>query len=79
MGAGSGGDGGARLDGIVLPKVESADALLAVDSVLATVEAEQGLQSGSLDLPIIETARCGGCGGHCDRGLQNSPLCLWRW
>lgn len=50
---------GPWLDGIVLPKVESADALLAVDSVLATVEAEQGLQSGSLDLlPIIETA-CG--------------------
>jgi citrate lyase subunit beta/citryl-CoA lyase len=45
------------LDGIVVPKIESAADLHAVDWLLAALEREQGLAEGSLDLmPIIETA-----------------------
>ncbi|HEX7054216.1 MAG TPA: CoA ester lyase [Burkholderiales bacterium] len=45
------------LDGVVLPKVESAADLHAIDWLLAALEREQGLEEGSLDLvPIIETA-----------------------
>jgi len=45
------------LDGIVLPKVENATALATIDWLLAQLEREQGLVSGSIDLiPIIETA-----------------------
>ena len=50
------------LDGIVLPKVESAVALATVDWLLAQLEREQGLVPQTIDLiPIIETAR--GLGG----------------
>ena len=46
------------LDGIVLPKVESAAALATVDWLLAQLERERGLPLGTVDLlPILETAR----------------------
>jgi citrate lyase subunit beta / citryl-CoA lyase len=45
------------LDGIVLPKVESATALATIDWLLAQLEREQDLFPGAIDLiPIIETA-----------------------
>ena len=48
----------AGLDGIVLPKVESAAALVTIDWLLAQLEREQGLSTRAIDLiPIIETAR----------------------
>jgi citrate lyase subunit beta/citryl-CoA lyase len=46
------------LDGIVLPKVESAAALATIDWLLTQLERERGLAAGDIDLvPIIETAR----------------------
>src|SRR5216683_1677003 len=46
------------LDGIILPKVESAAGLATVDWLLAQIEREHGLVSRAIDLiPIIETAR----------------------
>jgi citrate lyase subunit beta/citryl-CoA lyase len=49
---------GAGLDGIILPKVETAPGLLTVDWLLAQLEREAGLPARSVDLvPIIETAR----------------------
>src|SRR6202047_2497915 len=46
------------LDGIILPKVESAAGLTTVDWLLAQLEREHGLTSSPIDLiPIIETAR----------------------
>ncbi|WPB58335.1 CoA ester lyase [Xylophilus sp. GOD-11R] len=46
------------VDGIVLPKVESASGLLAVQWVLEQLERERGLPAGGIDLlPILETAR----------------------
>ena len=45
------------VDGVVLPKVESAADLHAIDWLLANLERDNGLQVGALDLiPIIETA-----------------------
>ena len=45
------------LDGIVLPKVESATALATIDWLLAQLEREQDLVPGAIDMiPIIETA-----------------------
>ena len=45
------------LDGIVVPKIESAASLHAVDWLLANLERERGIEEGSIDLmPIIETA-----------------------
>src|SRR5437868_4622911 len=45
------------LDGVVLPKIESAADLHAIDWLLANLEREHGLAEGSLDLmPQIETA-----------------------
>jgi citrate lyase subunit beta/citryl-CoA lyase len=45
------------LDGIVVPKIESAASLHAVDWLLASLEREHGIAEGSIDLmPIIETA-----------------------
>jgi len=45
------------LDGIVLPKVESATALATIDWLLAQLEGEQDLAPRAIDLiPIIETA-----------------------
>lgn len=46
------------LDGIVLPKAESAADVLIADHLIAGWEAERGLIPGSIDLmPIIETAK----------------------
>jgi citrate lyase subunit beta / citryl-CoA lyase len=46
------------LDGIILPKVESAAGVAAIDWLLAQLEREHGLATGAVDLiPIIETAR----------------------
>ena len=46
------------LDGIILPKVESAAGLATIDWLLAQLERERGLPPGAIDLiPIIETAR----------------------
>src|SRR5436190_4131169 len=46
------------LDGIILPKVESASGLATIDWLLAQLECERGLPPGGIDLiPIIETAR----------------------
>ena len=45
------------LDGVVVPKIESAADLHAIDWLLASLEREQGLAEASIDLmPIIETA-----------------------
>jgi citrate lyase subunit beta/citryl-CoA lyase len=45
------------LDGIILPKVETADQLRSVDWLLSNLERERGLPIGGIDLmPIIETA-----------------------
>ena len=47
---------GAWLDGIVLPKVETADQLQTADWIIAQLEREAGIEVGSVDLlPIIET------------------------
>ena len=46
------------LDGVILPKVESAAGLATADWLLAQLERERGLAPRSIDLvPIIETAR----------------------
>jgi len=46
------------LDGVILPKVESAAGLATADWLLAQLEREQGLMPRTIDLvPIIETAR----------------------
>jgi len=49
---------GPGLDGIILPKVESAAGLATIDWLLAQLERDRGLPPGGTDLiPIIETAR----------------------
>lgn len=46
-----------NVDGVVLPKVESAADLHAIDWLIANLEREHGLAEGSIDvIPIIETA-----------------------
>jgi citrate lyase subunit beta/citryl-CoA lyase len=46
------------LDGIILPKVESAGGIATIDWLLTQLERERGLPPGDIDLiPIIETAR----------------------
>jgi citrate lyase subunit beta/citryl-CoA lyase len=46
------------LDGIILPKTESADELKSADWAIGSLEQERGLRRGSVDLiPIIETAK----------------------
>jgi citrate lyase subunit beta/citryl-CoA lyase len=46
------------LDGVILPKVESAAGLVTIDWLLAQLERDRGLPPGGIDLiPIIETAR----------------------
>ncbi|CAM3363480.1 CoA ester lyase [Bordetella sputigena] len=46
------------LDGVVLPKVESAGELLTADWLIRQLERERGMPEGAVDLmPIIETAR----------------------
>jgi len=45
------------VDGVVVPKIESAADLHTIDWVMANLEREQGIVEGSIDLmPIIETA-----------------------
>ncbi len=47
---------GPGLDGIVLPKVETVDQVQTADWIMAQLEREAGLETGSVDLlPIIET------------------------
>jgi citrate lyase subunit beta/citryl-CoA lyase len=49
---------GPWLDGIMLPKVERAADLQAVDWMMASLERRHGIEAGSIDLiPIIETAQ----------------------
>ncbi len=49
---------GPWIDGIVLPKVESAADLILVDQAIAAAEQAAGLAVGSIDLmPIVETAK----------------------
>jgi citrate lyase subunit beta / citryl-CoA lyase len=46
------------IDGIILPKVESAAGLATIDWLVAQLERDRGLPPGGIDLiPIIETAR----------------------
>jgi len=46
------------LDGIILPKVESAATIQTIDWLLGNLERERGLAPGGIDLiPIIETAK----------------------
>jgi citrate lyase subunit beta / citryl-CoA lyase len=46
------------LDGVILPKLESATGLATIDWLLAQLERDRGLLPGGIDLmPIIETAR----------------------
>ncbi len=48
---------GPGVDGIVLPKVESAADLHAIDWLIANLERERGIEPGTLDLiPLVETA-----------------------
>lgn len=48
---------GPGVDGVVLPKVESAADLHAIDWLIANLERERGLTVGSIDLmPLVETA-----------------------
>ena len=47
----------AKVDGVVVPKIESAADLHAIDWMMASLEREQNIPEGSIDLmPIIETA-----------------------
>lgn len=46
------------VDGIILPKLETADEIRAADWVVANLERQRGLPAGRLDIvPIIETAK----------------------
>jgi citrate lyase subunit beta/citryl-CoA lyase len=48
---------GKGLDGVLLPKTESAADLHAIDWLLANLERERGLEVGAIDLmPLVETA-----------------------
>lgn len=60
------------LDGVVVPKIESAADLHAIDWLMANLERERGIEEGSLDLmPQVETA----AGVHrVDRILQARSL-----
>jgi citrate lyase subunit beta/citryl-CoA lyase len=70
----------AQVDGVFLPKVESAADLHAVDWLMAALERERGIAEGSIDLvPMVETAA--GV-ARVDRILQARSLrpypCAWR-
>ena len=66
---------GPWLDGIVLPKAESAAELKSVDKQVGKLERDQGMQPGGIDIvPIIETAKglaavadIAGCGSRTRR------------
>jgi citrate lyase subunit beta/citryl-CoA lyase len=47
-----------NVDGIILPKLETADEIRAVEWVISSLERERGLPAGACDMiPIIETAK----------------------
>ena len=49
---------GPWLDGIMLPKVETAEQLVSADNEIKAYEAKQGMAPGAVDLlPIVETAK----------------------
>ena len=49
---------GPRLDGIILPMVESREQIVAFDWLVGSLERERGLPPGGIDIiPIIETAK----------------------
>ncbi|MAO57361.1 MAG: CoA ester lyase [Rhodospirillaceae bacterium] len=49
---------GPWLTGIILPKVEEAAQLIAVDWILASIERDKGMEPGAIDLiPILETGK----------------------
>ena len=66
---------GPWLDGVMVPKVESADQLLAADAEVRKLEAANAMEPGSVDIiPILETARglaavadIAGCGSRVRR------------
>ena len=60
------------LDGIILPKVESAAGLATIDWLLGQLERDRSLPQGGIDLvPIIETARgLGGLGAILGAGTR---------
>ncbi len=66
---------GGGLDGIVLPMVENASQLLAVDWMVGNLERKHGLEAGSVDIiPILETGKgvaalheIAGCGSRVRR------------
>ena len=66
---------GPWLDGIVLPKAESAAELQSVDNQVAKLESDQDMEPGAIDIvPIIETAKglaavsdIAGCGSRVRR------------
>lgn len=65
----------AGLDGIVLPKLESAAQLVAIDWLIAQLERERDLEAGRVDLmPIIET----GAGVAAVQEIAKTPLRLRR-
>src|SRR5260221_10636407 len=64
------------VDGVVVPKIESAADLHAIDWLLAALERERGIEEGSLDLmPQIETAAGG---QRVDRLVQARNLRSYR-
>jgi len=66
---------GSNLDGIVLPKLESAADLKAVDWLLTNLERDKGLELGSIDLmPIVETAK----GADALREIAQTPSRICR-
>ncbi|MDA1090749.1 MAG: CoA ester lyase [Proteobacteria bacterium] len=49
---------GPWLDGLIVPKVETAEQLVAADAEITALEARQGMEPGAVDLlPIVETAK----------------------
>ena len=54
----------ADLDGLKLPKVETAEQLVEAESMLDEIEGRAGLPRGQIDLiPLVETAKGGPLGG----------------
>ena len=63
------------VDGIVLPKLESASDLRTVDWVVSQLERERGMEAGAFDiLPIIETGKgVAAVASICESGDPGSP------
>jgi len=65
-----------KVDGVVLPKVESAADLHAIDWLMAALEREHGITEGSIDLiPMVETATNM---AHMDHIMQTKNLQPYR-